>query len=177
MWAYSKIKGGGNLYICAVHYQPPWSKIIYEKLIVTVLLRKDFVPWIYFHKIIISSLPWESHPSCNLSVCWATRNQTIFLLHIYVRSLLYTRNYWKRIWDISISDVDFYVIIFKLLDSIYNALPVFLSRWEFRRTYKGSFFCGFAYTKCDASWFPEYIELNIRPYEVTGFFNHIMALG
>jgi hypothetical protein len=58
---------------------------------------------------------------------------------------------WNEGASSSDSDVDLYVIIIELLDSIFNILPLFI------HTNRRGFFLKVAYAWCDVPWFVEWM--------------------
>lgn len=63
-----------------------------------------------------------------------------------------------RLPPLSVSDVDGYIIVRKLLDSIFAIFPLFIRRWEFQRIYTGIFFRKVVYTGYDASCFVQRMD-------------------
>jgi hypothetical protein len=63
-----------------------------------------------------------------------------------------------RVRHPSASDVDRYVIITKLFDSIFNNIPVFMGNSDMHK--QGIFFRKVAYTMYDVAWFVEQTDYN-----------------
>jgi uncharacterized membrane protein YraQ (UPF0718 family) len=74
---------------------------------------------------------------------------------LIVREPLYSIYYWYEHASSSVHDVGHYVIIGKLLASVFNILLVLHAGGKFIDTYAGLFFRKVAYTRYDLLWFIE----------------------
>jgi hypothetical protein len=67
--------------------------------------------------------------------------------------IVYSIYCWNKGESSPVGDVDSYVVIRKLFDSVFYIIPVFIQDGEIRHTFTGILFRMVGYTRHDTPWF------------------------